>query len=60
MIVAAFELCCSRHAALEEAMREAFVAMRSMFFPGSTVPTFADLLATLREFDALVAHWNPA
>lgn len=37
-----------------------FEDMATMFFPGSRVPTFDAMIATLREIEAAVAEWPPA
>lgn len=57
-LVARFELSCAPHTALAKAIREDFAAMKSMFFPGSSVPDFDDALATLTEIDETVARWK--
>ncbi len=59
-MVALLDLNCAPHEALEKAMREDFVAMESMFFPGSPVPAFEDTLTTLREIEQMVRAWKPA
>ncbi|HMJ14241.1 MAG TPA: nucleotidyl transferase AbiEii/AbiGii toxin family protein [Polyangiaceae bacterium] len=59
-LVTNFDLSCAPHDHLAKAMREDFVAMQSMFFPESNVPTFDDALATLKEIDVTVAGWKTA
>lgn len=53
-----FELSCAPHPDLATAMRTDFGAMESMFFPQSSVPTFDEALATLKEIDSIVAGWK--
>ena len=48
------------HPDLERKLRTDFTAMREMFFPGSPVPTFEELMETLREIDAAVSAWKIA
>lgn len=52
-----FALSAAPHADLEARLRADFAAMRDMFFPGSPVPAFDDLVRTTREVDAEVARW---
>lgn len=51
-------LSASPHPVLEEQLRADFVAMADMFFPGTPVPTFEEMMVTLREIDAAVAGWR--
>jgi hypothetical protein len=46
------------HPALEEQLRADFMAMAGMFFPATPVPTFDEMLGTLREIDAAVGRWR--
>ena len=48
------------HPDLERKLRTDFTAMGEMFFPGSPVPTFEELMETLREIDAAVSAWKIA
>ena len=57
-LVTTFELNCAPHDDLATAMRADFAAMASMFFPESTVPSFDEALATLREIEVTVASWK--
>ena len=57
-LVTSFDLNCAPHDNLAAAMREDFAAMESMFFPASTVPTFDDAIATLKEIEVTVASWK--
>jgi len=56
-LVEGFTLDATPHPALEDRLRGDYEAMESMFFPGSTVPPFDDLLGTLAEIDAMVRGW---
>jgi hypothetical protein len=57
-LLAERKLAATPHPALQSRLQADFVAMQSMFFPGSKVPTFDELLATPREIEALVASWE--
>lgn len=46
------------HMDLEGKLRGDYADMASMFFPGSAVPTFDELMTSLREIDATVASWR--
>lgn len=46
------------HEALEANLRADFADMQVMFFPGHSVPTFDEVMASLRQIDAVVAAWD--
>ncbi len=58
--VVALDLNCVPHEALENTLRADFLAMGSMFFPGSPIPSFDETLATLRNIEQAVAAWKDA
>jgi hypothetical protein len=53
-----FALSAAPHADLEARLRADYMAMRDMFFPGSPIPGFDELVRTTREVDAEVAGWG--
>lgn len=57
-LVDSFILNATPHAELETRLRSDYIAMASMFFPNSTVPSFEQILSSLREIDEMVAMWR--
>lgn len=53
-----YALASTPHEVLKTALAADYEDMASMFFPGTPVPEFSELVATLREIDAAVARWR--
>lgn len=56
-LAGSFALSATPHPGLDARLRADYAAMKDMFFPGSAVPAFDELVQTARQIDAEVADW---